>query len=208
MSRQSFDELMDSLAASTPAPGGGTAAALTGVMAAALVQMVANLTLGKKKYQQVEQDMQSALVLASELRGRLSQLSEEDARAYEDVMHAYKLPKTTPEDDVARAQAVGRALHRAAEVPLKTAQAALQVLEAAHAVADKGNPNALTDAGVAALLAEAALKAALYNVRVNTAVLNPRPLWAQEMEQECSALETAATLLSQAIASRVTEKIS
>lgn len=207
ITEQSFKDIMDSIAASTPAPGGGTAAALAGVMAASLVQMVANLTLGRKKYIGVEAKMQEVYTEAAELRGRLGELAEEDARAYEEVMQAYKYPKSTPEEEALRAQAIERALHGAATVPLRTAQAALQVLSLAAAVAQAGNQNALTDAGVAGLLASAAFTAAVYNVRVNIAMLDPRPAWAREMETQLSTMETQALGLSNAIATKVAGQI-
>lgn len=207
ITEQSFKDIMDSLAASTPAPGGGTAAALAGVMAASLVQMVANLTLGKKRYQDVQELMQAVLIKSSELRGRLSELSEEDARAYEEVMQAYKFPKATPEELSVRNQAIERALHGAATVPLRTAQAAMQVLELTAQVAEAGNKNALTDAGVASLLAHASLQAALYNVCVNITMLNPRPVWATEMENEVHSLEAKAIEVSRNVAAKVTEQI-
>ncbi|MDP3486401.1 MAG: cyclodeaminase/cyclohydrolase family protein [Bacillota bacterium] len=203
----SFKDLMDSLAASTPAPGGGTAAALAGVMAASLVQMVANLTIGKKKYHEVQETIQDILVRASELRGQLSELSAEDARAYDEVMQAYKFPKAKDEELFVRNQAIERALHGAATVPLRTAQAALQVLELTAQVAEVGNKNALTDAGVASLLAHASLQAALYNVRVNIATLNPCPVWATEMEKEVYSLEAKALDVSRKVAAKVTEQI-
>ena len=207
ITEQSFKDVMDSLAASTPAPGGGTAAALAGVMAASLVQMVANLTVGKKKYYEVQDIMQDILVSASELRGRLSELAEEDARAYEEVMQAYKFPKSTDEELAVRNQAIERALHGAATVPLRTAQAAMQVLELTAQVAEAGNKNALTDAGVASLLAHASLQAALYNVRVNIAMLNPCPVWATEMENDVLSLEEKAIDVSRKIAAKVIGQI-
>lgn len=204
---ESFKDVMDSLAASTPAPGGGTAAALAGVMAASLVQMVVNLTLGRKKYQQVQETMQDILVKASELRGRLSELASDDARAYEEVMQAYKFPKATPEELLVRNQSIERALHGAAIVPLRTAQAAMQILDLTVQVVETGNQNALTDAGVASLLAHASLQGALYNVCVNIDTLNPSPVWAAEMKNEVHALEMRAIEASRTIAAKVTGHI-
>lgn len=203
-----FNDAMESIAASTPAPGGGTAAALAGVMAASLVQMVANLTIGRKKYASVEEQMQGINLKAAELKGQLSELAAEDARAYEEVMQAYKLPKTTPDEETARNKAIECALHGAAEVPLRTVQAALKVLELAAEVATAGNQNALTDAGVAALMASAALQAAAYNVSVNISSVSSKPAWAEEMAQELTAIETRASELSQGIATKVKGQIS
>jgi len=203
----SFSEVMDSLAASTPAPGGGTAAGLAGVMAASLVQMVANLTLGKKKYAAVQELMQDTLVKASEVRGQLSELAAEDARAYEEVMQAYKLPKSNETEEAARNKAIECSLHGAATVPLRTAKATLEVLKLAATVAESGNQNALTDAGVASLMAHAALQAAIYNVRVNLASFTSRPAWAEEMSTEVESIESSAQEISKAISTKVSGQI-
>lgn len=202
---QKFQDLMESIAASTPAPGGGTAAALAGVMAASLVEMVANLTIGRKKYQDVQAEMDSLAREVRELRGQLSELAAEDARAYEEVMDAYKYPKTTDEEKALRDSAIEKALHRAALVPLRTAKSALCVLEHADVAAEKGNRNALTDAGVAALLSSAAVEGALINVRVNLTALANRPIWAAEMEQECQVIATRQNALAEAMRKRVTQ---
>src|SRR5688572_16850288 len=164
---ESLGGFVAAVAAPTPAPGGGSVSALAGALGAALAQMVAGLTIGKKKYAAVEAEMKDTALKAASLVNELSGLGPRDAAAYGEVMQAYKLPADAPADADKRKQVIDQALLRAAQVPLETASACLGVLELAKLVAEKGNTNAVSDAGVAALLAEAACRGAVYNVRIN-----------------------------------------
>lgn len=170
---ESLSGFVASVASGTPTPGGGSVAAHAGALAAALAQMVAGLTIGKKKYASVEPEMKEAALRAAALGNRLAALVAEDAAAYDRVSTAYKLPG---EGDAAEAkrQAVTNALLDAARVPLETARAAADVAELALLAAQKGNQNALSDAGVAALLADAACRGAAYNVRINVSALEDK----------------------------------
>ena len=168
---QSLAGFLSAVASPTPTPGGGSVAALAGALAAALAQMVAGLTAGKKKFAAVEGEMREASVRAAELVNRLLALTEEDAAAYAAVSAAYKL---AAEPAAERTRAIDAALLGAAEVPLESAEVCVRVAELAAGVATKGNPNAVSDAGVAALLAEAACRGAVYNVRINVAALSDR----------------------------------
>lgn len=159
----SVDGWLDELAAAAPAPGGGSAAALAGAVAAGLVAMVCRLTIGRKAYAAAAPRAREILDRAEALRGDLRRLVDRDAVSYDGVMAAYKIPK----DDAARTGAIDAALVAAAEVPLETAQAAATVLELAGEIEAIGNKNARSDAKVAALLAHAAARGALENVRVN-----------------------------------------
>ncbi|HEU4996201.1 MAG TPA: glutamate formimidoyltransferase, partial [Gemmatimonadaceae bacterium] len=163
---ESLGGFVASVAAPTPAPGGGTVAALAGALGAALAQMVAGLTVGKKKYAAVEPEMKEIALQASGLVNELTSLMKRDADAYTAVMAAYKLPDEPEAAAASRKEAIAKALIGAAEVPLETARACVRVLELAAAVAARGNTNAVSDAGVAALLSEAACKGAVYNVRI------------------------------------------
>ncbi len=158
---------LEALAAATPTPGGGSAAAHTGAVAAALVAMVARLTLGKKKYETVKERMWEILDQAEKLRTTLLQNVEEDAQAFEAVMQAFKLPKDTPEQEEQREQAIRLATINASRVPLVTAENCLAVQKLALELTETGNINAITDAASAATLARAALTCAAYNVRIN-----------------------------------------
>jgi glutamate formiminotransferase / formiminotetrahydrofolate cyclodeaminase len=163
-----------SVASSNPTPGGGSVVAHVGALAAALGQMVAGLTVGRKKYASVEAEMREIGVRAAALGSRLAALVEADARAYGAVSEAYKMPKDPASAAAARQQAIEKALMGAAEVPLETARLCGEVTEIAAVVAARGNTNAVSDAGVAALLADAACRGAAYNVRINVAALPDR----------------------------------
>ena len=171
---ESLSGFVASVAASTPTPGGGSIAAHAGALGAALAQMVAGLTLGKKKYAAVEAEMRDLGVRAAGIGNTLAALVARDAASFTAVTAANKLPATDDAQQRARAAAIDDALVTAAEVPLETARACAQVAELALAVAERGNTNAVTDAGVAALLAEAGCTGASYNVRVNVTSLGDR----------------------------------
>jgi glutamate formiminotransferase/formiminotetrahydrofolate cyclodeaminase len=148
--------------------------ALAGQLAAALAQMVAGLTVGRKKYVEVEPEMRELALQAQVLADRLGRLVEDDADAYALVSEAYRLPKDDDAAARARETAIQAALRTAADVPLETARACRDVAQLAATCAAKGNQNAVTDAGVAALLAEAGCRGAAYNVRINVASLTDR----------------------------------
>lgn len=158
---------LDRLAADTPTPGGGSAAAHVGAAAAALVAMVARLTVGKKKYAQVEARMRELANQADRLRADLTQAVERDASAFDALMAALKLPKSTADEASTRDAAVEAATQGAAAVPLQVAAWCVEVLELAAEAAEAGNLNAASDAGAAAALGLAALQAASLNVRIN-----------------------------------------
>ena len=185
------DAFLDRLAAGTAAPGGGAAAAYAGAMGAALVGMVARLTVGKKKYAEVEAQMQSVVDGADKLRASLTAAAQADSEAFEAVMEAFKLPKETAEQQTTRAEAVELAYIHAAEVPLHVARDAVATLGLAAVVAEHGNANALSDAGTAAHLAEAALAGAALNVRANATAIKDRATAASWLK-ELAGLEARA----------------
>lgn len=169
---ESVDGFMSRVAGPEPTPGGGSVAAHAGALGAALAQMVAGLTVGKKKYAAVEDEMKQIALSASALRRQLAGLVVRDADSYEHVRTAYTMPKDTDEAMAARQTAIREALIFAAEVPLETARTAVDVAALAAALAERGNSNAVSDACVAALMAEAACKGAVLNVRINVASLD------------------------------------
>jgi glutamate formiminotransferase/formiminotetrahydrofolate cyclodeaminase len=195
-----------SVAAATPAPGGGSVAAHAGALGAALAQMVAGLTIGKKKYAAVEPEMKEIALQAAGLVNELTALVPRDAAAYGLVMAAYKLPGDNDMDAAKRKKAIDDALLGAAEVPLETARACVRVLELAAAVGARGNTNAVSDAGVAALLAEAACRGAVYNVRINVGSLDDKSKGARLIE-ECGRLLTLAAERAQAVTASVEKAI-
>ncbi len=158
---------MDAVAANAPTPGGGSVAALAGALAGALTAMVGRVTVGKRRYADVHAEVSDTIVAAEKLRATLTARIDEDAAAFEAVMAAFKLPKKTAEEKAKRGESIEAATIIAAEVPLSTARDALAVMELAQVMAEKGNPNAVTDAATAAWMAMAAIQSASLNVRVN-----------------------------------------
>jgi formiminotetrahydrofolate cyclodeaminase len=160
-------EFLDALASSAPAPGGGSVAALSGAMGAALVSMVCNLTLGKKKYADVQDDIQALVDQSETLRHELTDLLQADVEAFTGVSQAYTMPRNTPEEKAARSAAIQEALKQATMPPIRVAEACVKVLDLCTPAAEKGNRQAVSDAGVAALMAEAGLRSAALNVLIN-----------------------------------------
>jgi glutamate formiminotransferase/formiminotetrahydrofolate cyclodeaminase len=188
---QGAQDFLAAIASSDPVPGGGSVSAYAGALAAALTRMVAGLTIGKKKYVAVEPEMTVVAANAESLVRSLTQLVERDADAYSAVSAAYKLPKEPETAAAARSEAITKAMLGAAEVPLETARLCAEAAELAATVAAKGNTNAVTDAGVAALLAEAGARGAAYNVRINVASLDDRSLGAH-LEHEAARIVKVA----------------
>ena len=197
---ESLTGFVAAVASPAPVPGGGSVAAHVGALGAALAQMVAGLTVGKKKYAAVDAAMKEAALAAAGLVNELSALAARDAVAYAAVAAAYKLPKEPERSAAARAGAVTRALLAAAVVPLESMRACVRVAELAATVAEQGNTNAASDAGVAALLAQAACTGASYNVRINIAALDDRSLGAGMVHEARGLLDRAAELAARATA--------
>jgi glutamate formiminotransferase/formiminotetrahydrofolate cyclodeaminase len=196
----SLSGFVSSVASSTPTPGGGSVSAHVGALAAALAQMVAGLTVGRKKYAAVDAEMKQIGLDAADVGNQLSALVEADARSYTAVSNAYKLPKEPEDAAVRRTEAVTEALLGASRVPLETARACARVAELAAAVATRGNTNAVSDAGVAALLAEASCRGAAYNVRINVAALEDKTLGAPLAAEATDLVARTAKFAAQAIA--------
>jgi glutamate formiminotransferase/formiminotetrahydrofolate cyclodeaminase len=204
---ESLTGFVAAVASPVPAPGGGSVSAHVGALGAALAQMVAGLTAGRKKYVSVDAEMRELALKAARLENTLSARVAKDAEAYSHVTDAYKLP-SEPEDAANRRKAaITDALLGAAEVPLETARACAAVAELAAAAATKGNVNAVSDAGVAALLADAACKGAVYNVRINISALEDRSRGAglveeanQLLARTRASVEAATAAVERAIA--------
>lgn len=164
---QTVTQFLNTTASSEPVPGGGSVSALCGALAAALTQMVARLTVGRKKYAEYEEEMQAIVERVEPLRQSLIGLVDLDSEAYADVMKAYKMPKDTDEDRRLRDEAIEAATKHAAEVPLNVARTVSVILPDIARVAANGNRNAITDACVAAMCAHTAMRGALLNVQIN-----------------------------------------
>ncbi len=180
-------DFLDAVAAGTPTPGGGSVSALAGALAGALAVMVANLTLGREKYAAVAEEITALRSRAMTLQAELTELIREDSQAYEAVLAACQLPKGSEDEMAAREEAVQGATRRATEVPLQVAERAVAVLRLLPDVVRKGNPNAASDAGVAAYLAHAAVAGAALNVRTNLPGLRDAGL-AKELEGQIEHL--------------------
>ncbi|MBI2864858.1 MAG: cyclodeaminase/cyclohydrolase family protein [Chloroflexi bacterium] len=162
---------LDQLASNAPTPGGGSVAALTGALGAGLISMVCNLTIGKEKFKDVEADVKEILAQSERLRSRLMELIDADVAAYGKLSAAYKLPRATDEEKKARTAAIQTALLDATAVPVSIAEACSQVIDLCTPAADKGNVGAVSDVGVAVLLAEAGLRSADLNVMINLSAI-------------------------------------
>ena len=164
-------QFLDELASSAPVPGGGSTAALAGALAAALVSMVGNLTVGKKRYAGVEAEVKALLNQSELLRQRLADLLVSDTQVYGSLSQTYRLPRGSEEEKAVRTAAIQEALKGAEEVPMQIAEACVEVLDLCTPMAEMGNRLAVSDAGVAALLAEAGLRSAALNVLINLAYI-------------------------------------
>ena len=168
---QTVGEFLSAVAAATPTPGGGSVSALAGALSVALSRMVTGLARDKKGYEDVQAELARIEERAKEAQLRLERLIEEDARAYDAVVTAMRMPRSTDEERTARVEAMQTAYKGATQVPLETMERCVEALEVAEAAAKKGNRGASTDVGVAILLAEAALRGASLNCRVNLAAI-------------------------------------
>jgi glutamate formiminotransferase/formiminotetrahydrofolate cyclodeaminase len=197
---ESLSGFVAAVASPSPVPGGGSVVAHVGALGAALAQMVAGLTIGKKKYAAVDAEMKEVALSAAALVSELSGLVARDATAYAAVSEAHRLPKEPAVVATLRSAALTRALLVAAAVPLETARACVRVAELAATVAEKGNTNAASDAGVAALLAEAACKGASYNVRINVASLDDKSPGTPMLEEVRALVARASEYAARATA--------
>jgi methenyltetrahydrofolate cyclohydrolase len=189
LANHKITEYLDKAAAGTAVPGGGSVAALNAALAAGLTEMVANLTIGKKGYEDVEDEMKTIAEEASQLRTKLTAAIDQDADAYTEVMAAYKLPKTTDQETAVRKQKIQDAIKHAALVPLEVARDALAVIELAGQAIRKGNKNAASDGAVAAINARTGALAAIYNVKINLGSINDDS-FADKLTHEVKQLET------------------
>jgi len=186
---QTIIEFLDQAASAEPVPGGGSVSALCAALAASLSEMVANLTLGRKGYESVQDEMKAVAASASKLRQKFVRAIDQDSDAYRQVLAAYKLPKTTDAEKEVRSRAIQKAFKQAASVPFAVAYDALQLLDLAAEVVEKGNKNAVTDGLVGAMAARTAILGALYNVKTNLGSIKDSDFVAK-LTKETQELET------------------
>ena len=177
---------LDALASDRPTPGGGAASALLIATGAALVAMACGLTAGREKFRAVDEEMRGALAAATALRAEAQALGPADSDAYDAVSSAYALPKATVEEKAARTASIQGALRGATEVPLRTAEVGVAVLELAAAIAAKANPNVISDVGAGALAARAGTEAAALNVKINLVAIKDQAY----VERQGAAIES------------------
>ena len=194
-SRFSF---IEELAAPTPTPGGGSAGAFAGAMGAGLISMVAGLTIGKKKYAEVEAEMQAIRVVAENLRSELMQAVDDDAASFEVLMATFKMPKETEEQKASRNAAIVQSTLNAAHIPLHVSEQSVKVMELALKCVRRANLNAISDSMSGFAMARAALTAAGYNVRININSLEDKSA-GEKMLVELAALELKADALESEI---------
>lgn len=185
------NDFLDSVASKEPIPGGGSVAALNGSIASALTEMVANLTIGKKNYEEHEELMKHVVEIANRRRQLFTADIDRDSEAYNKVFECFKMPKETEKNKKERSKAIQEATKYAATVPMEVARNAYELMEAIADVAHLGNQNAITDACVAMMAARSAVLGALMNVRINLGSLKDKK-FAQEMAAEANKLERSA----------------
>ena len=193
---------IDETASSSPAPGGGSIAALNAASSAALITMVANLTLGKEKYAAVEGDMKEVAAKAGALKDDFLALIDEDSNAFNKIMAAFKLPKDTDEAKKARSVAIQEATKGAALVPFKVGQKANELFALAEEVITKGNQNAITDGAVAAMNARAAIRGAFLNVKINLGSIKDG-LFVEDLQKKMAEIENEVDAREQALLGKV-----
>ena len=194
------EKFLEELAGKQPTPGGGAASALCGATAAALTAMLGNLTAGKAGSEANDKMALEIIIAADKLRLELAQLADDDAAVFNKFMEAYKMPKATDTEKAMRTAAIGQAAIAAAEVPMQIADKSLEVLKLARKLIVFGNPNAISDGTVSALMARAALRSALYNVKINMGLIKDDEYVAAaraKMQQlEAKAMEIEAFVLA------------
>ena len=200
---KNIDKFLAELASSAPTPGGGGAAALCGALGIALGNMVGSLTLGKKKYADVQEDIQALNAEAEALRADFVTLIDADAEAFAPLSRAYSIPKDAPGRD----EIMESALLRAAEPPLEIMRKCAEALDVIADYAAKGSALAVSDAGCAAALCGAALQAAALNVRINTKSMKNRAA-AEEIDAETDELLQKYSTIAQEIYKRVYGRLS
>ncbi len=207
LTTKTLNEFIDEVASSSPAPGGGSVAALAGALGAALTAMVSNLTIGKKKYLGVQGEMESVLKQSETLRASFAKLIDDDAEAFNTVMSAFNLPKETEEEKTKRSETIQRAMKAATEIPLQIMQLCERALALTQAAAEKGNVNSISDAGVAALMLHAACLGAKLNVQINLGSLKDSA-FVQETTSRTETISKRVESTSRDILKRVNESLS
>ena len=192
-------DFLDKLASSSPEPGGGAASALVAATGAALVSMVCNLTLGKEKYAEVQDKISEILTESESLRKEFEDLVQKDTEVYGAFAKAMKMPRTTPEEKAKREEALKKALREATQVPMAIAWKCVRLAELSGIVAEIGNVNAVSDAGVAAVLADAAAQCAAFNVKINLSSIDDKSFASEKWSEILDILSRTKGLSQRAV---------
>ncbi len=199
-------DFLDALSSSAPVPGGGGASAAAGAMGAALGMMVANLTAGKKKYADVEEEIIAIRRQLYDLQQRLVLLTDEDAKAFEPLSKAYGLPRSTPEEQKKKAEVMEAALYEASRPPLEMMETVLEVMRLLEILGEKGSRIAVSDVGVGISFCQAALEGASMNVFINTKSMKNRER-AEEMNCRADAMIAEGTVIKERVSRKVEGQI-
>lgn len=202
----SFRKVVEVSASNSPTPGGGSVSALVGSLGAAMVAMVANLTVGKEKYREVEPEVKAILGQVYELIEKLEQLVERDISEFSNFMQVYKMPKETEEEKRAREEAKQNALRAATDTPFVIADTCLKGLELAEKLSHIGNKGAISDVGVGAYVCDAALRSALLSVDINLPSITDLNYVREAQERKAKLLSEADALKTKALA-KVKERL-
>ncbi len=204
--KEGLEGFIDQVASSSPAPGGGSVSAAAGALAAALSSMVCRLTVGKKRFKEVEEELKQVLEKAESIKKQMQEFIIKDAESFDKVMDAFQLPKYTDEEKKKREGAVQEATKGAVGVPLQVMEKGLEALGIIKVVAEKGNPNMISDAGVSSLMAKAATQGAYLNVRINLNSIEDQDFVATT-RQKAEGLKQEALVLANEIERIVEEKL-
>lgn len=206
LGKMQIGSFLDELASSSPAPGGGSVAALAGSLGASLIGMVCSLTVGKEKYKDSWEELEVVSRKVSRNRKRLLKLVDEDTNAFNDVMAAFRMPKETDEEKAVRSEAIQVGYKKAIATPLDTASQCLDVLELSIPVSKKGNPNSISDVGVGAQMASTGLDGAIMNVRINLGSIKDQN-YVEEMNVKLKEMDARRTDLMKVILENVESKL-
>jgi len=202
LGEKTLKDFLEETASKAPVPGGGSIAAMSAATAAALTEMVANLTIGKKGYEDVQEEMKELASTLPNIRKEFIEDIDRDADAFNKVMDAFKLPKETDEEKALRKNAIQDSMKNAAIVPLEVAKGAFGIMDLAAKVVEKGNKNAVTDGAVAAMMARTAVLSALFNVKINLGSIKDEE-FVKTVSDEVSQLETKVQEMEKEILSKV-----
>lgn len=201
-----LNDFLAELKSDSPAPGGGSAAALAGAIGAALAIMVGNLTISTPKYVEAHEEAGKLTALLEEKLASLERYVDEDTEVFTQVMLSYKLPKSTDEEKAARSIVIQEKMQAAAQLPMKVATICMEVLEMSEQMLEIGNVNAASDAAVAGRMAHAAMWSAIYNVKINLGSIKDQTFVADMSKQVTSTVERSEELLAKLI-KKADEKI-